>query len=52
MLTADANVWIAAADPSDEFHAGSREFLLGVARQELRIFCRFHPDRERPWADL
>jgi len=38
MLTVDANVWIAAADPGDEFHAVSREFLLGVARQELRIF--------------
>ena len=38
MLTVDANVWIAAADPSDEFHAASRRFLIAVARQGLRLY--------------
>lgn len=38
MLTVDANVWIAAADPSDEFHAVSRTFLLAAAQRRLRIF--------------
>lgn len=37
MLTVDANVWIAAADPSDEFHAASRAFLLATAQRRLRI---------------
>ena len=38
MLVVDANVWVAAADPGDEFHAASRRFLIAAARQGLRIF--------------
>lgn len=38
MLTVDASVWVAAADPSDEFYAVSRDFLMGVARRRLRIY--------------
>jgi predicted nucleic acid-binding protein len=38
MLTIDANVWVAAADPSDDFSEVSRAFLRGVAQQRLRIY--------------
>jgi predicted nucleic acid-binding protein len=38
MLTIDANVWVAAADPRDEFYAVSRAFLLSVAQRRLRIY--------------
>lgn len=37
MLTVDASVWVAAADGSDVFHAASRLFLAGAARQRQGI---------------
>lgn len=33
MLTVDANIWIAAYDPSDRFHAPSTDFLFAATRQ-------------------
>ncbi len=33
MLTLDANIWIAAYDPQDRFHAQSTQFLAAVTRQ-------------------
>lgn len=33
MLTLDANIWIAAYDPTDHFHAQSTAFLVAVTRQ-------------------
>lgn len=38
MLTIDANVWVAAADPSDEFSEDSRAFLRGVIKRRQRIY--------------
>ena len=37
-LTVDANVWIAAADSADEFHAVSRQFLAAAAQQRHSIY--------------
>jgi predicted nucleic acid-binding protein len=37
MLTVDSNVWIAAGDPTDRFHAASREFLT-AAVDDQRTF--------------
>lgn len=37
MLTLDANVWVAAFDPHDRFHADSVEFLRAAARRRLRL---------------
>jgi predicted nucleic acid-binding protein len=36
-LTIDANVWVAAADPADSFHAESRAFLLAVAAASIPL---------------
>jgi predicted nucleic acid-binding protein len=33
MLTLDANIWIAAYDPRDRFHAPSTDFLFAATRQ-------------------
>ncbi len=38
MLTVDANVWVAAADPGDVFYTPSREFLHEAARRRLEIY--------------
>jgi predicted nucleic acid-binding protein len=38
MLTVDANVWVAAADPGDAFNAVSRDFLRVVAQRRLRVY--------------
>ena len=38
MLTIDADVWVAAADKRDGFYAASRNFLIAVARNRLRIY--------------
>src|SRR6187397_2350135 len=35
MLTLDANIWVAAYDPADGFHAQSTRFLSAVAAQRL-----------------
>jgi predicted nucleic acid-binding protein len=37
MLTVDANIWIAAFDPSDRFHAQSTTFLRTVTRRRLAL---------------
>jgi predicted nucleic acid-binding protein len=37
VLTLDANVWIAAFDPHDRFHAVSATFLRAVAQRRLRL---------------
>lgn len=37
MLTLDANIWIAAYDPHDRFHAQSVSFLALVAHRRLRL---------------
>ena len=37
MLTLDANIWVAAFDPRDRFHARSAAFLRAVARRELNL---------------
>ena len=37
MLTLDANIWVAAFDPLDRFHARSAEFLRAVARKGLDL---------------
>jgi predicted nucleic acid-binding protein len=38
MLTIDANVWVAAADRQDDFHAQSRRFVAEVSTRVLRIY--------------
>lgn len=38
MLTLDANIWVAAYDPQDQFHAASTAFLRVVAERRLRIY--------------
>lgn len=37
MLTVDANIWVAAFDHHDRFHAASTNFLRTVARDELAL---------------
>lgn len=37
MLTLDANIWVAAYDPRDHFHAESAAFLLEAARRALPL---------------
>jgi predicted nucleic acid-binding protein len=37
MLTIDANVWVAAFDPHDRFHAPSTAFLSAVTQQRVRL---------------
>lgn len=37
MLTLDANIWVAAFDPRDRFHAQSAAFLLAVAQRRLPL---------------
>lgn len=36
MIVVDANVWVAAFDPSDRFHAESVAFFRRLAREDLR----------------
>ena len=36
-LTLDANIWIAAYDPKDHFHAPSVSFLLAITEQQLPL---------------
>ncbi len=37
MLTIDANIWVAAFDSRDHFHARSANFLRAAARDDLRL---------------
>ena len=37
MLTVDANVWVAAFDPVDEFHAASAAFLESVSVRRIAL---------------
>ena len=37
MLTLDANIWIAAYDPRDGFHAESARFLLAVTLRRIGL---------------
>jgi len=37
MLTLDANVWVAAFDPHDRFHAQSTAFLFSVTQRRLGL---------------
>jgi predicted nucleic acid-binding protein len=37
MLTLDANIWIAAYDPKDAFHAQSTTFLFTVTSRQLTL---------------
>lgn len=37
MLTLDANIWVAAFDQRDSFHARSATFLRALARQALSL---------------
>ena len=39
MLTIDANVWVAAFDPADVFHAVSVAVLSRAAHQGLRLYA-------------
>ncbi len=36
MLTVDANVWVAAFDPRDRFHASSMTFLEALTERRIR----------------
>ncbi len=38
MLTLDANIWIAAYDPRDVFHAHSTAFLVEVTSRRLPLY--------------
>ena len=37
MLTLDANIWVAAYDPGDRFHAQSTAFLAAVTERQLEL---------------
>lgn len=39
MLTLDANIWVAAYDPTNRFHADSVRFLRVVAQQTRQLTC-------------
>ncbi|MER3456855.1 MAG: hypothetical protein C4304_08265 [candidate division GAL15 bacterium] len=38
MLTLESNVWVAAFDPHDGFHASSVAFLRTVSQRRLRLY--------------